>query len=76
MILVQSAEAVEYTNCLPAEGQDPLPQRVYCYDIKPSDSKAPVPELWGMQCTTSSFAIALRSNLTRKGNTYGSNRTV
>ena len=42
------AAAVEYTNCIFAEGWDP--PWVSWYDIKQTDGEAPVMlELWGMQ---------------------------
>ena len=40
-------EAVEYTNCISAEGED-SPNKCPGCDTKPSDGEAPVLELWGM----------------------------
>ena len=46
--VAQLAEAVEYTNCTPAEGSD-TPQQVSWYDTKQSDGEVPVMlELWGI----------------------------
>ena len=53
MSLAQSAGAVEYTDCFPAEGQDPTNERRR-YDTKQSDGEVPVmQELWGMPSTSS-----------------------
>ena len=52
-LIAQSAEAVEYTDCISAERYDSLNE---CpgYDFKQSDVKAPVMlELWEMWCTPS-----------------------
>ena len=51
---VQSAGAIEYTDCISAEGQAP-PPHYECpgYDTKQSDGEAPVQELWGMGSTPS-----------------------
>ena len=47
----QSAEAVEYTNCISAEGKD-SPNECPGYSIKQSNREAPeVMELWGMWST-------------------------
>ena len=54
-LIAQSDGAVEYTNCLPAEGEK-APPRNECpgYDTKLSDGEVPVMlELWGMQSTPS-----------------------
>ena len=57
-----SAGAVEYTDCISALGQDPLPAND-CprYDIKQSDGEAPALEIWGMWCSPSlsSFSVPL-----------------
>ena len=49
---VQSAEAVEYTDCISAEEYDPTPNE--CPDMtKQSDGEAPVMlGLWGMRSTS------------------------
>ena len=55
--MAQSAEAIEYTDYISAEGQDP-PQRVSRYDTKQSDAEAPVMlELWGMRSTPSLLSL-------------------
>ena len=41
------AGAVEYTDCISAEGQD-TPNKCPGYNIKPSDSEALVLEIWGI----------------------------
>ena len=53
--VLQSAETVEYTNCISAEGEDPHPASEWPgYDIEQSDDEVPVMlELWGMQSTPS-----------------------
>ena len=59
----QSAGAVEYTNCISADGVRPFPSPNEClgYDIKKSDGKALVMlELWGIH-STPLFAITPRS---------------
>ena len=51
--VAQSAEAVEYTDCTTAEGQDP-PDECPGYDTKQSDGEVPaVLELWGMRSSSS-----------------------
>ena len=53
----QSAAAVEYTDCISAEGWNPHNE---CpgYDIKQFDGKVPVMlELWGMWSTSSLLLI-------------------
>ena len=48
MFLAQSAEAVEFTDCISAEGRD-FPNECPAYDTKKSDSEAPgMLELRGM----------------------------
>ena len=44
------AGAVEYTNCISAEGEDPLNE---CpgYNIKTFDGEAPAMKIWGMWST-------------------------
>ena len=46
MHIAQSSEAVEYTNCIAAEGWDHSPANE-CpgYDIKPSDGEAQAQDL-------------------------------
>ena len=45
----QSAEAVEFADCISKEGWDiPPPNNYPIYDIKPSNDKAPALEIWGM----------------------------
>ena len=52
MSLVQLAGAVEYTDCIPAEGKD-SPNECSRYDTKQSDGEAPVMlELRGMWSTS------------------------
>ena len=47
--MTQSAGAVEYTDCITAEGQD-SPNEYPAYDTKQFEGDAPVMhELWGMQ---------------------------
>ena len=51
--LPKSAGAVEYIDCFPAEGEDPLPE---CpgYDTKQSNGEVPLMlGLWGMRRTPS-----------------------
>ena len=49
--MVQLAGAVEYTKCIPVEGDD-SPNECPVYDIKESDGEASVmQELWGMRRT-------------------------
>ena len=49
--LAQLAGAVEYTDCISAEGCN-FPNEFLGYDIKQSDGEAPVMlELWGMWST-------------------------
>ena len=51
--IAQSAAAVEYVNCISAEGSD-SPNECPGYDIKQSDGEAPVMLLlWGMRSTPS-----------------------
>ena len=51
--LAQLAGAVEYTDCISAEGKD-SPNKCPVYDTKPVDGEAPVLlELWEMQSTYS-----------------------
>ena len=46
----QLGRAVEYTNCVAAEGSDPLPNVYPIYDTKQSDGEVLVMlELWGKQ---------------------------
>ena len=53
-LTAQSAGAVEYTNCITAEGVRPPPIEYPGYDNKQSDGEAPVMlELWGIQSTPS-----------------------
>ena len=53
IILTQSAGAVEYTNCISAEGEN-YPGECSGYDIKPFDGETPVMlELWEMRSTPS-----------------------
>ena len=40
--MAQSAGAAEYTNCISAEGYDPLLNKSLGYDTKQSDGEAPV----------------------------------
>ena len=51
--LAQSARAVEYTDCISAEGVRPPPTPTSALDMtQQSDGEAPVIlELWGMQST-------------------------
>ena len=49
--LARSAGAVEYTECISAVGKTSI--RVSCYDIKPSDGKAPALEFWETGITSS-----------------------
>ena len=51
-IFTQSTGAVEYTDCISAEGYDPTSE---CpgYEITPSDGKASALEIWGMQSSPS-----------------------
>ena len=52
-LFAQSAEAVECTNCISAEGWD-SPNKCSGYDTKQCDDEVPVmQELWGMQSTSS-----------------------
>ena len=44
------AGAVEYTDCISVERQDPH-NKCPGYDIKPSDGEAPALEIWGMWST-------------------------
>ena len=47
--IIQPAGALEYTDCISAEGYD-SPNECPGYDTKQSDSEVPVMlELWGMQ---------------------------
>ena len=48
--MAQSAGAVEYTDCIFADGYD-SPNECPRYDTKLSDDGTPV-MLWGMQCTS------------------------
>ena len=51
--LAQVAEAVKYTNCISAEGQD-LPNQCSVFNIINFDCEVPeMMELWGMQSTSS-----------------------
>ena len=52
--LAQSAWAVEYTDCISAQGQDPPPNECPRYDTKQYDGEVPVMlEFWGMLSTPS-----------------------
>ena len=55
LLLAQSSGAVEYTDCISAEGKDPLPpNECPVYDTKQSDGEVPVMlGLCGMQSTPS-----------------------
>ena len=48
-----SAGAIEYADCISAEGvRSPSSHNEYpCYDIKPSDGEAQIFERWGMWST-------------------------
>ena len=49
--MTQSAEDVEYTDCISAKGYD-FPNECTVYDTKQSDGETSVMlELWGMQST-------------------------
>ena len=49
-IFNQSARAVEYTDCISAEGKDPPPNECPGNDTKQNDGDLPVMlDLWGMQ---------------------------
>ena len=52
----QLAGAVEYADCISAEGQDPHSNEYHGYDTKPSDGEAPVLEIWEV-CNTFSFPL-------------------
>ena len=52
--IAQFAGAVEYTDCISAEGYDPPDNECPAYDTKQSDGEVPVMlEIWGMQITPS-----------------------
>ena len=54
ILKAQSAEAVEYTNCITAEEYDPPSNEGPEYEIKQSDGKPPVTlELWEIRSTPS-----------------------
>ena len=54
MITAQSAWAVEYTNNISAEEENPSPNECPGYDTKASDVETPVMQkLWEMQSTSS-----------------------
>ena len=55
MIRAQSAEAVEYTDFIPAEGWDSA-NKCPGYDIKQFDGEVPALELWWI-CSTLSFPL-------------------
>ena len=44
---VQSARAIEFTDCIFAKGYDTNSNEYLRNDIKPSDGEAPVLEIWG-----------------------------
>ena len=49
VLLVQSAGALEYTDCISCKGvRHSPPYECRGYDIKPSDSKASALEIWGI----------------------------
>ena len=51
--LAQSAEFIEYTNSISAEGQDSFPSECPGYYTKQSDDEVPVMlELWGIWSTS------------------------
>ena len=55
--MAQSPGAVEYTNCIAAEGLD-SPNECPDYDTKESDGEAPVMlQFWGMQGTLSLLSL-------------------
>ena len=63
--VAQSARAVEYTDCISADGGKTLPNECPGYDTKQSDGEVPVMlELWGMRSTPS--LPLLQSPLTQK----------
>ena len=53
-LIAQSAGAVEYTDCISAEGVKPSPNECPGYGTKQSDGEVPVMlELWGNRSTLS-----------------------
>ena len=53
-LITQSAEFVEYPDCISAKWEDPHYYECLGYDTKQFDDEAPVMlELWGMQSTPS-----------------------
>ena len=70
LFFAQSAGAVEYTNCISAEGVTPSLQRVSWNDIKKSDGEVLVlMELWEMW-STASLPSLLGSLRPRSGSTW------
>ena len=78
--LAQSAGAVEYTDCISAEGQDRPHQVCPGYDTKQSDIEVPVMlELWGNAehpfIASAPWSTQARNGSTWYGPIYGLNIT-
>ena len=69
-LLAQSAEVVEYAECISSERKDPTPCQQVSNDTKQFNGEASVMlELWEMLCTFF-IAVALSSSLVRRGSTW------